>query len=320
MGAGDETAGGDAPPLCVFNMAIATFSDASVWHRVSTRHSTIRLRRSSVTNPYLQPNGTAVLQDSWFCFLDILGFKEILKANDHVRISQFHGLLQEGRMILEGPPDDAEYLDRDFHALTSFTDNIALGFPIQEDGEMEAGMVFERVARFQLAIVLRGFFIRGGVAVGEAYIDELAVYGPALLEAYAGESELARDPRIVLTESAKTLVTEHLAYYGNAGHAPQNNVLKRDRDGQWFIDYLRAVIADESYDPPHADGDTVRAHRDVVTDQLRRFRQSPRIWSKYEWVALYHNDFCRRYPDLFDESFFIEIDTVRGQIGSIVEA
>ncbi len=270
-------------------------------------------------NPYLRPDNTAILRDSWFCFLDILGFKEILKSNDHTRILEFHRLLREGRSILEGPVDEAGWFDRDFHALTSFTDNIALGFPIQDDGEMESGMVFERVARFQLQMVLRGFFVRGGVAVGEAYIDDLAVYGPALLEAYNGESELARDPRIVLTESAKALVVEHLAYYGNAGHAPQNSVLKRDRDGQWFIDYLRSVFIDESYDPPLVEEEAVRTHRDVVTEQLRHFRRSPRIWSKYEWVALYHNDFCRRYPDTFDETFLIEIDMVRGQIGSIIE-
>lgn len=270
-------------------------------------------------NPYLQSDGTAVLQESWFCFLDILGFKEILKANDHARILEFHGLLREGRSILEGPADEAGLFDRDFHALTSFTDNIALGFPIQDDGEMESGMVFDRVARFQLQMVLEGFFIRGGIAVGEAYIDDLAVYGPALLEAYAGESELARDPRIVLTESAKTLVAEHLAYYGNAYHAPQTGMLKRDRDGQWFIDYLRAAIIDDSFDPPLVEDQIVRSHRDVVTEQLSRFRQSPRIWSKYEWVALYHNDFCRRYSDLFDETFLIEVETVRGQIGSILE-
>lgn len=273
-----------------------------------------------MANPYLRDDGAAVLQDSWFCFLDILGFKEILTANDHSRIQEFHRLLRDGRQILEGPADEAGWFDRDFHALTSFTDNIALGFPIHDDGEMESGMVFDRVARFQLQMVLSGFFIRGGVAVSEAYIDDLAVYGPALLEAYTGESELARDPRIVLTESAKTLIVEHLAYYGNAGHAPQNRVLKRDRDGQWFIDYLRSTIIDESYDPPLVDDEAVRTHRDVVTEELQRFRHSPRIWSKYEWVALYHNDFCHQYPELFDETFIIEIDTVRGQIGSIVEA
>lgn len=272
-----------------------------------------------MTNPYLQQDGSAVLQESWFCFLDILGFKEILRANDHARISEFHELMRRGRTILEGSSEEEDYLGRNFHALSAFTDNIALGFPFDDDGEMESGMVFERVAEFQLEMVLSGFFIRGGISVGEAYIDELAVYGPALLEAYVGESELARDPRIVLTDSAKALVSRHLEYYGGGRHAPQNSDLKRDRDGQWFVDYLLTTIINDSYETPLVHEEAIRAHRDIVTARLNEFRGSPRIWSKYEWVALYHNDFCQRYQAVLDTSFLIEIDAVRGQISSILE-
>ncbi len=273
-----------------------------------------------MTNPYLQRDGTAVLQNSWFCFLDILGFQEFLHANDRARISRLHNLLRQGRTTLEGPEEHVRFHGRKFHALTSFTDNIALGFPIHDDGELESAMVFGRLGEFQLNMVLNGFFVRGGVAVGEAYIDELAVYGPALLDAYKGESELARDPRIVLTDSAKALVNKHLGYYGRSAHAPQTSHLKRDRDGQWFIDYLESTIYDASDETPAVDYETVRSHKDVVAAHLNRHKDSPRIWSKYEWVALYHNDFCGRYEKLFDESFLIEIDSVRGRIGSIVDA
>lgn len=57
-----------------------------------------------MADPYLRDDGAAVLQDSWFCFLDILGFKEILTANDHSRIQEFHRLLRDGRQISKARP------------------------------------------------------------------------------------------------------------------------------------------------------------------------------------------------------------------------
>lgn len=271
-----------------------------------------------MSNPYLRDDGQAILRKSWFCFLDILGFKEFLIANDQARIVELHELLREGRETLEGGEYAELFGGEKHHALTSFTDNIVLGFPINDDGEIESGMVFERLAQFQLNMVLSGFFVRGGVAVGEAYIDDLAVYGPALLEAYKGESELARDPRIVLTDSAKTLVIEHLGYYGYGKQAPQDSDLKRDRDGQWFVDYLNSAVLDIGTELD-IDQEAIAHHRDIVVEKLEQFRNNPRIWSKYEWAALYHNDFCDRFEEHLEPGLMIDVASIRGSISSILD-
>ena len=260
-----------------------------------------------------------MLQPSWLCFLDILGFREILAANNQSGILTLHQLLRDGRDVLEGDDEELEFIGHNYHALTAFTDNIALGFPIADDGEIESGIVFERVAQFQLRMVLGGFFVRGGIAFGDAYIDDLAVYGQPLLDAYQAETNLALDPRIVLTETAKAQVSEHLDYYFRNPYAPQNSDLKRDRDGQWFVDYLQAVILDGSVENLTVDSDSLSAHRDMVLTKLSEYRGQPRIWSKYEWVARYHNDFCQRNSQIFDTTFLIDVDAGRGEIGSILE-
>ncbi len=276
-----------------------------------------------MTNPYLTDDGSPELRPSWLCFLDILGFSEILRENDQSRITQLHSLLRNGRGTLAGDGDEAGYLGYHFHALTSFTDNIVLGFPIHDDddddGESESGIIFERLAKFQLNMALSGFFVRGGVAVGLAYIDDLAVYGPALLEAHNSESRLASDPRIVLSHSAKELVGQHLGYYEGGEHAPQNFDLKQDRDGQWFIDYLQMTLDfDTSFPPATVDQDKVELHRAVVQENLERFADHPAIWRKYEWVALYHNDFCRRNSESLTEDIFVNVESVRGVITDII--
>ena len=49
-------------------------------------------------------------------------------------------------------------------------------------------------------MALEGLFVRGGVSVGEFYINEDIVFGPALLDAHNTESNLACYPRIVLDD------------------------------------------------------------------------------------------------------------------------
>lgn len=70
-------------------------------------------------------------------------------------------------------------------------------------------------------MTLEGFFVRGGVSIGDYYTNEYLSFGPALLEAHNIESCSAKTPRIVLSKDAKDLVKHHLTYYSNPKYAPQ---------------------------------------------------------------------------------------------------
>lgn len=50
-----------------------------------------------------------------------------------------------------------------------------------------------------LRILNAGYLVRGGVALGDAFIDELGFFGPAVEEAYKIESEYADVPMVALT-------------------------------------------------------------------------------------------------------------------------
>jgi hypothetical protein len=72
---------------------------------------------------------------------------------------RLHDALRDGNDILNGRSElDLGLEPLNWHALKGFTDNIVIGWPIYDDGEVESGMVFERVAEFQREMVLRGFF------------------------------------------------------------------------------------------------------------------------------------------------------------------
>jgi hypothetical protein len=173
----------------------------------------------------------------------------------------------------------------------AFTDNVVIGFPVRDDGEHEMRRIFGILAIFQLMMIQKGFFVRGGVALGEHYMDSNIVFGAALIEAHEIESKLARDPRIVLGPSAVPNFRHHLSYYSKAEYSWHYNIVLKDADGQLFLNYLGVglMFGYESV------CESVRQHRENVVDKLTGFADDPYIRSKYVWVANYHNYFCDQY-------------------------
>ncbi|WP_321897185.1 hypothetical protein [Burkholderia cepacia] len=80
-------------------------------------------------------------------------------------------------------------------------------------------------------MALKGFFIRGGLAVDQLFMDENSVYGAALLEAYRLESKVAVNPVVVLCDQTMKLVDQHIGYY--CGEiAPQLRHVLKGPDGR----------------------------------------------------------------------------------------
>jgi len=254
--------------------------------------------------------------------VDILGYRDLIEAAvgpaDQQRLlRKLHEALSSSREWLDGghvPESPGTSGEPGYFSLKAFTDNIAVGWPIggRGDGESELGFAFDDLAPFQLTLVNEGFFVRGGISVGDVYVDEIAVFGEALLEAYRGESELARDPRIILTESARRYVRAHVDYYRDPHEAPQNRLLMRDTDGQWFLNYLAAIIV-PGMDPFVYE---LERHKVSVQSRLDEYRRKPAIFSKYAWTAGYHNDFCERNGF---EDYRIDIEAFAGNRGFIVD-
>jgi hypothetical protein len=138
-------------------------------------------------------------------------------------------------------------------------------------------------------MVAHGFFVRGGVSIGDLYMDNEIVFGKGLLEAYETEQTAARDPRIVISKSAVDYILQHFKFYGSPADSPHDDVLLVDTDGELFVNYLGATFDEE---PESPDWTRVAQHQIAVEKGLNDFRGNPPIWSKYAWVANYHNFIC----------------------------
>jgi len=273
-------------------------------------------------NPYISETGRPLMRRSVVSFLDILGYQQMIKKAqengksqeflDHLYVTlksavkRLHDPLGEENDVFRSP-----ILTKDLHRVVTFTDNIVLAYPIEDnDGESELGMIVSQVADFQLTLAKAGFFVRGAIAIGTLFIDNYLVFGQGLLDAYNAEKNMARDPRIVLTKKTQESVRSHLNYYANPDEAPQVREFFRDSDGQYFVNYLeRTMIAEYELGPP--DDESVINHKNAVETKLDEYLSEPSLWSKYSWVAHYHNYFCDLCPYFSDEH---KIDLNRFQI------
>jgi hypothetical protein len=277
-------------------------------------------------NPYENVEGAPQLRRSVFVFMDILGYENMtrvaeLDGTQQELLQKLHSTLSKERKALEGKHEGLAVLKKlmpkDRYALKAFTDNIVIAWPIIEDAEIELGTAFSKVAWFQFNMALEGFFIRGAISIGEAYVDDIVVFGDALTQAHTGESKLARDPRIILTESAVAAVKQHLNYYASSKFAPQVKELLQDSDGQWFVNYLDTILIAEDERGPFYE--EFLKHKTAVETRLAEYRGNPLIFSKYVWVAGYHNCFCDLHPRYFSNEHKIDTALFRATPKLIID-
>lgn len=215
------------------------------------------------------------LRRSIVCYLDTLGTKVRSKSLTNADLRQ--------------DIEDNDVLQDRLHSsfwrgatqrFVSFSDNVCVAAPIEAGHELDIIRdQVDAVATFQLAKVLAGRAIRGGITVGDIYCDSNFVDGPALIRAVQLEEKVAKWPRVLIEEDAADVIREQWA--GKTRPWPFQ-LAAVDADGRLFVNYLRAS-------GPHLVPDIrLQNHRDVVTTQLA-IDHPEEVAEKWRWIAGYHN-------------------------------
>lgn len=257
-------------------------------------------RNADVRNAYESHDGRPTTRTSVVAYFDLLGYSEGVRqahqndtVNEHLR--SVASTLREWYDTVRD--EFADFVGNNAHRLwelKAFSDNVVIGHPVSRGGEVELGHMLSDIAMLQAAFIIEAnLFMRGGIAVGDLYMDDDIVYGTALLDAVASEHE-AMFPRVIMHTSAEVAVEGHLKNYFSVESAPHNLILLRDEDGKLFVNYLAAIF---EYSMGSVEKWLCR-HRDLVAANLDKHRKKPNIWAKYAWVARYHNYFCARIANL----------------------
>lgn len=99
--------------------------------------------------------------------------------------------------------------------------------------------------------------------------------GPAMVEAYHMESEIALYPRIILSDLAKQ-VWDKCTCILKVNNTPDNQFMVCDADKLWYIDYLN----DLDYNFAN-DGEIMY---DNIKELIELNINNPKLHEKYQWL------------------------------------
>jgi hypothetical protein len=228
--------------------------------------------------------GSFDFQERVVAFADVLGFAELVEASylnaaERAKISKLictNDLFQRfaGEIL-------------DFAEATFFSDSFVLS--------MRADRVFYMIRETGYLcrhLLMQGFLTRGAIALGALHHRNPIVVGPAFVNAYRLEQSVAFFPRVVLDDATMEVWREEFA--SESAHPHLESLIKRDRDGQHFIDifspswneflqWTEFVRSDNLI--PHDHASFVRAANEHVQNGLMANIGRPKIRAKYEWLA-----------------------------------
>ena len=170
------------------------------------------------------------------------------------------------------------------------------------------GDILSFFSEFQVGLAMEGFLLRGGVAIGDHYMDEDIVFGDALIDAIA-EDKNGGPPRISLTPSTIEIVRRQMGFYGNDPRStPQYEDLLEDADGTIFLNYLGEAFS--VFPEGGILFELIEGHRRNIVKGLKEYQGYPDVRAKYEWAARYHNFVCKEFAERHPVPISMDADEV----------
>ena len=267
---------------------------------------------------YLYESGRTKLRESITAFIDVLGFSQTVLATAEAGQSQqcldrILIALEDSRAAVRSSLPVQELANSSPWAVKFFSDNLLLGTPCDEHGGTVAALVFVlRCAQlYQLQMVLGGFFVRGALTTGPLCVTDDIIFGTSLIDAYRLESKAAVVPRILLSEEASTAVVSQFGARDNQLSQAAGELLCRDVDGGWFVNYLQAAVEQKG-----VNWQKIERHKESVLASLAHCTRHD-VLPKLGWVSRYHNVFCQWHRN--DPGYSDQLRIKRVDEDSVIE-
>jgi hypothetical protein len=257
-------------------------------------------------------------------FIDILGFKEIVKENNkskdynilnqlkealHLSINKSIVVMKEWLKAfgeIENENLDAKLKYR------QFSDNLYFSFDYKDDKsdyELAVYLVTSIAAFYQRNMLSKHFYIRGGIADGQNYCDEHMIFSSALIKAYEFETRTAIYPRIIIDPKIlKSLPKDNII------NKLLPNIFVMDWAGLIFLNPFKIItsvnnilaqfpnISNDlikiknknislltledtlSLEPDISDEILAKNVKDNLELMLRKYKKIPEFYEKYLWL------------------------------------
>ncbi|WNJ93027.1 hypothetical protein [Bosea sp. 685] len=155
---------------------------------------------------------------------------------------------------------------------TQFSDSLVLSVEPKAAG---VETLIEIVGSLSDRLLMKGLFIRGGIALGWAYHEENIVFGKAMNDAYDIESKKAIFPRVVIDD---------LIFKKIPDWCKEMNI-SRDNDGLLYIKPFTNLIEIKGNVIAIPDCQQLADARIQIKKSLSSAKNNPKVYAKYHWLG-----------------------------------
>lgn len=230
-------------------------------------------------------NNNIEYEDRVVAFIDILGFKNIVNNPNN-----FESIKKVACAIRDEKKDTDrwnKYGDSVKFLETYFSDSMIISARFR-------GTVFldllTQVGFLMQTITACGFVARGGIAIGKLYHKDGVVFGPALIDAYNIESNIAIYPRILMTEETYKQgvamddgINDYATRKEFCDSLVREAIINELGEKYYYIDYLNQQD-DFDYDDQWLSLLSKAKH--IIENAFSTIKDK-HVLQKYEWFEMY---------------------------------
>jgi hypothetical protein len=199
-------------------------------------------------------------EDRYLAFIDILGWKELVYRSSSDPKAM--GAISEAAEVISMAPGWAQEINDNFRNLaateagarvaresgepfdsdiraTHFSDNFVLSAPVRQTSRICLPYV---VASLVNRLTHAGIYTRGSIVRGLIRHADHAIFGPALVDAYELERDVANYPRILVHPSAEGLFDTPLWLRTDTDGLVYFNALRARGDDQSTLEWLQGLL------------------------------------------------------------------------------
>lgn len=180
------------------------------------------------------------LEEYVVAFIDILGASKKISDNSEKSLNIVHAVYENALASCEKLYDN-DSIKNLKPKVRIFSDNIVIAVPTKENGDFSAFISIAILSGLiQHEFLHYKYLVRGGIAIGDFFIDDTMLWGNALLDAYYIENNVSIFPRIVV--HPETVAKLHLAT-----NEKRQKWIRQDADGLFFVDYMQKTAFNDNY-------------------------------------------------------------------------
>lgn len=213
-----------------------------------------------------------IYEDRYFAFVDVLGFSNLVKqsAKGTIPVETIRNILA---LVHQGSPGDGTIIFGSDLKHQSVSDAIAISSAMNSNGLQH---IVHALWWLSSSLLKQGYFVRGALVKGLLCQDSSVVFGPALLDAYNLESQVANYPRIIVK---RDVIGDAKAIRDLDGY------LMRSQDGPYIINPVQEIRADANNERQAHLIPELESTATVIQKRLNEEADNPRHYLKVKWMA-----------------------------------